>query len=76
MEAQRIKNSQNKYKKNKMGGNLLNQMYQEFIELQKIRLWYWRGKSQINPRNVTENPKTDAFICGNLNYGQGGNTNQ
>lgn len=25
---------------------------------------------------MIENPKTDAFICGNLNYDQGGNTNQ
>lgn len=34
MEAQRIKNSQNKFKKNKMGeGKFADQMYQEFIEL-------------------------------------------
>lgn len=70
MEAQRIKIAKINLRRIRWGkGNLLDQMYQEFIELQKIRLWYWHGKSQINSSNMIENPQTDALYV-KLNYDQ------
>ena len=77
MEAQRIKNSQNKFKKNKMEeGKFAQPNVSDICRAIENKTVVLAWEESNKPKECDREPQTDACVCGNLNFDQDGTTNQ